>query len=429
MSNKRSRDALSGIQGNNSKHSNPGLVLSRYSLDLVETGKINKILNDAINGCKKAYIIAYRRYKKCLEALQLNRPTKSEIFSTMKDCRLVVDLGDETVLETGLALNKTYGTPIIPGTALKGLASHYCHYIWGKQNEKFKIGGEYHGLIFGVGGDHAGEGAEAGFVTFNDAWITPESLPGSIRPDIMTPHHQDYNSGPTNKGFKAPSDEDMPIPIPFFSVRGKFLITLAIDTEVNDETGNKWLELGFSLIREALENWGIGGKTSSGYGRLIPDKGPARNYFEPKPIVTKPTGRDYEPQTFHPKNRGSLTPRQQPGKKKSLIYDVSNENLNGPNIEQKTPIKKVKKPTVQHKLDLSLLEEPEEDCINVCKAIWKVIQEKQLPLDLSKILREAKVERDYKTYFKKAKDAILEVLKAYHANDEYEVKEGMLKKK
>ena len=32
----------------------------------------------------------------------------------------------------------------------------------------------------------------------------------------------------------------------------------------------KWGQLSMKLLSEALDNWGIGGKTNSGYGRLVP---------------------------------------------------------------------------------------------------------------------------------------------------------------
>ena len=50
--------------------------------------------------------------------------------------RLIVGLGSENVLETGIRLHHTYGLPIIPGSAFKGLAAHYCHEAWGPTNDK-----------------------------------------------------------------------------------------------------------------------------------------------------------------------------------------------------------------------------------------------------------------------------------------------------
>ncbi|WP_169743649.1 type III-B CRISPR module RAMP protein Cmr6 [Methanolacinia paynteri] len=170
--------------------------------------------------------------------------------------RLIIGLGNENVLETGITLHHTYGTPYIPGTALKGLAAHYCNQVWGKGDEKFKKDGEYYKAIFGTSDD-------SGHFIFHDAWITPESLKDkSLMPDVMTPHHGDYYS---EKG--APTDFDKPVPISFVSVRGMFHIVVSCD--VSGENTEKWTKLVFRLLSEALENWGIGGKTSSGYGKLV----------------------------------------------------------------------------------------------------------------------------------------------------------------
>jgi hypothetical protein len=47
-----------------------------------------------------------------------------------------------------------------------------------------------------------------------------------------------------------------------------------------------WTQLTEQLLRGALEKWGVGGKTSAGYGRLIaPERGPA-NILSAQSTVT-----------------------------------------------------------------------------------------------------------------------------------------------
>jgi CRISPR-associated protein Cmr6 len=206
--------------------------------------------------------------------------------------RLVVGLGSESVLETGLRLHHTYGVPIIPGSALKGLASHYCHDVWGQrhdaaareENKLFRCGGRHHSLLFGTTDD-------GGVITFNDAWIVPESLSGALRLDVMTPHHPKWQ---TNDA--PPTDFDSPKPVSFLSVAGTFDIRLSwsgpADTP-RDQAG-AWTALAMKLLQEALAEWGVGGKTSSGYGRLVPSPAaqagrqpsstaPAKQLDRPKP--------------------------------------------------------------------------------------------------------------------------------------------------
>jgi CRISPR-associated protein Cmr6 len=170
---------------------------------------------------------------------------------------MIIGLGGENVLETGISLQHTYGTPFIPGSALKGLTAHYCDQVWGAIDTKFKLGEEYHETIFGTTED-------SGHIIFHDAWITPESLGDSMKPDVMTPHHSVYYS---NKEDAAPTDFDDPIPITFLSIVGGFYVTVSCD--VQNEVGEKWAKLVFKMLTEALKEWGIGGKTNAGYGRLV----------------------------------------------------------------------------------------------------------------------------------------------------------------
>ncbi|MGA9097793.1 MAG: type III-B CRISPR module RAMP protein Cmr6 [Methanotrichaceae archaeon] len=199
---------------------------------------------------KKTYQTAYERNR-----TSINEPKIEGKFKT--NGRLVIGLGGENVLETGITLHHTYGTPLIPGTALKGLASHYCNQAWGssERGKGFKRDGDYHKAIFGTTDD-------SGHIIFHDAWITPESLEGSLQPDVMTPHHGDYYAG-----IGAPTDFDDPNPVTFLSINGTF--NVAISCDVPGDEGGKWAQLVFDLLSEALREWGIGGKTNAGYGRLV----------------------------------------------------------------------------------------------------------------------------------------------------------------
>jgi len=200
---------------------------------------------------KEIYAAAYRRQESALKNIK-----SKGLFST--DGRMVIGLGGENVLETGLTLNHTYGTPMIPGTALKGLAAHYCHHAWEAADEKFKLGGEHHQTIFGTTED-------SGHIIFHDAWITPESLEGSLQLDVMTPHHGEYYSD--KNGLTPPTDFDEPNPVTFLSVVGTFHV--AVSCDVSGPDGDEWAERVFGLLSEALLDWGIGGKTNAGYGRLV----------------------------------------------------------------------------------------------------------------------------------------------------------------
>lgn len=218
--------------------------------------ELHQAMQESLAQAKKPYGDAFDRYKQSIP-----EPRSRSDFKIIDGLRMILGLGNENVLETGLTLHHTYGTPIIPGTALKGLASHYCDQVWGSKDRKFQRGLEYHTVLFGTT-------EYAGHIIFHDAWITPETLKGSLRPDVMTPHHGDYYSE-KNSVIAAPTDFDDPNPITFLSVVGTFHV--AVSCDVPGET--EWTALAFTLLTEALRKWGIGGKTSAGYGRLekIPD--------------------------------------------------------------------------------------------------------------------------------------------------------------
>lgn len=171
--------------------------------------------------------------------------------------RLVVGLGGESVRETGITLQHTYGVPVIPGSALKGLARAYLR--WTFEQDPAFAEADYvtlHQTLFG-------EQDAASYFVWHDAWYIPGSAPGD-RPlvlDVLTPHHRDYYTG--GGGKRAwPTDFDAPTPVHFLSARGSYLVIVS-------GPDRAWAERSMELLARALADWGVGGKTSSGYGRLV----------------------------------------------------------------------------------------------------------------------------------------------------------------
>lgn len=281
------RTALGKLQ--NGQHA--GLLLQRYAKDLELPERRRELLEAARSAVATAGVPEL--YKEAFErrCASFDRDsTTTRLLLSTSDGRVIIGLGSQNVLETGLTLQHTYGTPIIPGSALKGLAAHYCDQVWGRENPEFrrptpeedKGYGEYlrgkskaetmkstsFRTIFGSTDD-------GGCITFHDAWITPESLSSSLCLDVMTPHHKNWQLGPDNEGFAPPTDFDSPTPISFLSVSGAFDIRLSWRGPRDDEhVARPWLELASKLLTEALAEWGVGGKTNSGYGRLGESKPP-----------------------------------------------------------------------------------------------------------------------------------------------------------
>ncbi len=256
---KKGDNSDSGTENN--KH--PGERLELYGLAKTAAEKANSVYEHA--------------YERRLRHLRQIRPYAEGSFSVQG--RLIVGLGGENVLETGITLHHTYGVPIIPGSALKGLASHYCDQVWGEANPEFKIAGvkdeddngkestrqgKYHRVLFGANDD-------SGHIIFHDAWITPDSLQEKKQGlvlDVMTPHHGDYYAEKKDEKGKlfAPTDFDDPNPVTFLSVTG--VVHVALSCDEDGEQGEQWIKLALGLVTEALEHWGVGGKTNAGYGRL-----------------------------------------------------------------------------------------------------------------------------------------------------------------
>src|SRR5437763_2983413 len=156
----------------------PALILQRYLARAVtgisgDPAERRALLDAAIRAgqsesLRAIYADAYNRWNDSFPGDNLNPAVE---LSTVG--RLIVGLGSENVLETGIRLHHTYGLPVIPGSALKGLAAHYCNEVWGQRtlgdaapdaSQRFRrAGGDYHRLLFGTTDD-------GGCVTFHDAW-------------------------------------------------------------------------------------------------------------------------------------------------------------------------------------------------------------------------------------------------------------------
>lgn len=238
-----SRDEIfRNIQPHTSTHA--GLWLDKY---LGGTGdEAKKLLVKDVTEIIKVSDL-YRRF---YERWKISLEQSGAQFKQAKTLgRLAINLGAESVLETSIALHRTYGTPYIPGSALKGLASHYAmNHLetksWGKDSPAFKV-------LFG-------DTTSAGYVTFFDALYVPGSghREKPLWPDVITVHHPDYYQGQAS----PPADWDNPTPIPFLTATGSFMLALS------GPAG--WVDKTFEILALALENEGIGAKTSSGYGRM-----------------------------------------------------------------------------------------------------------------------------------------------------------------
>lgn len=162
---------------------------------------------------------------------------------------LAVGLGAESPLEVGLTVHRTYGMPVIPGSAVKGVCRRAAlDANLDEQSEAFRA-------LFG-------DQTKASCFVFWDAWYDPSTVNGKpFHRDVLTVHHPEYYGSKGEEGW--PTDFDDPTPVPFLVVRPGAGFVFAVKCP-----DPKWEGYVRAMLTWTLTNAGIGGKTNAGYGRF-----------------------------------------------------------------------------------------------------------------------------------------------------------------
>jgi CRISPR-associated protein Cmr6 len=233
--------------------SNASLWFDKYIKGQNSEGESDPFKRDLINDVTK--IATSDIYKSFFERWKHSLSTTGAKFKNLGvSGRMIVGLGEESVLEASISLHRTYGVPFVGGSALKGLA---CSYADRKlEDESWRKGGRAHEFVFG-------SQASAGHITFHDALLIPDTQ-YPLHTDVMTVHHSEYYGDIKDEDGSPlpPADWDSPIPIPFLSASGNYLLAIS-----GVESVEKWVEFVFLILGQALREEGVGAKTSSGYGR------------------------------------------------------------------------------------------------------------------------------------------------------------------
>ncbi len=224
------------------------------------------------------------------------------VFELVLASRLLVGHGNSSATDVGITVHHSWGVPVIPGSALKGLLAHFVDAVYGPDNQtlpaweqsgtertradyqcvawrdrRIERGpGAVYRALFGAPDAEKDEtmrqrgfdaGAVAGLVSFHDALYVPidgaEDKPFAA--DVLTVHQAAYYD---SLGRSWPNDYENPNPVAFLTVRPGVHMRFALSGPPD------WTELAERLLRDALEKWGVGGKTSSGYGRLTAPERP-----------------------------------------------------------------------------------------------------------------------------------------------------------
>jgi CRISPR-associated protein Cmr6 len=248
------RDDLSEVTPEPATHA--GLWLDRYLEDLDSSGGKQEHLDRTLSVLRvpTSYRLFFARWKAALRRDPDTLFARAQVVG-----RLIVGLGAESVLETSITLHRTYGLPYLPGSALKGLAAAAAHRRlldpdWRKAGPERPIGPS-HRLLFG-------DLASSGYVTFHDALWIPEGDRLPLDLDVLTVHHPKYYGGKE----APPADWDSPVPVPFASARGAYLLAV---------TGPAaWADAALVILSAALAEDGLGAKTAAGYGRFKVEREP-----------------------------------------------------------------------------------------------------------------------------------------------------------
>jgi CRISPR-associated protein Cmr6 len=250
---------------------------------------------------KQFYKLQESLWKSKLEECGINPDEFLKDLKLQTKSRLVVGLGDESVYETSIRLHRNYGVPYIPGSALKGAAKHYSIYKIVEENSKtlknkfkeddfFKLAEEVQKLLENPNDDAVREfynlkfkldnkeinlsdlrkifGTQSyeGAIIFFDAFPNYKCLNGNpiLELDIMNPHYQPYY-----QHGEAPGDWHSPTPIFFLTVPKDVTFQFAIAPRNDD--GKELIGKAKEILRSALMEFGVGAKTSLGYGRFKED--------------------------------------------------------------------------------------------------------------------------------------------------------------
>jgi CRISPR-associated protein Cmr6 len=203
------------------------------------------------------YKLAYERWEHSLD------PTRTVVARGELLGRTMVGLGAKGPAEFGVTLHRAWGVPVLPGSSLKGIAAlgadrHLADDAWRRRprHDESRTEPTPFDVLFG-------DPDAAGSVVFHDAWWVPASASRPLARDVVTVHHPGYY-----QADEEPSDADSPIPVPFVTASGSFLIALELVPGLDPATHGEWLRAAWTALRLGLERHGVGAKTNAGYGRV-----------------------------------------------------------------------------------------------------------------------------------------------------------------
>lgn len=165
--------------------------------------------------------------------------------------RIVHGLGGGHVRETSITLHPVYGVPYIPASSLKGVVRNWFIHAFCEGDEKQLALHPKGALVFGTQ-------EQRGLVQFHDVFLTNHL---TIEPDVLTVHFKDYYSDQ-----KAATDDQSPNPVKLLTVTVSEVDIYLTSNKYDHLSNEELLKEAAVWTARALSEFGIGSKTSSGYG-------------------------------------------------------------------------------------------------------------------------------------------------------------------
>lgn len=162
---------------------------------------------------------------------------------------LIVGLGSESVLETGLILDYNSGHPIIPASSIKGILRLATAIMIAKQNNVTEVSDEELAKLWG------NETTRGKIIIFDAIAKLPK-----YNLDMMNVHYADYYSG-----NGQPDGQADPNPIKYLVVSEGTIFKFFFLFEEFENYSVSFFE---NVVTYAFSELGFGGKAGIGYGRF-----------------------------------------------------------------------------------------------------------------------------------------------------------------
>lgn len=203
------------------------------------------------------------------------------------ESRLAVNLSGSLVQNAGICLDRLFGVPYLPGSAVKGVCRHVAledlragklsladfQDIFGTADIDFKEstsrakGGELEAFRDQIGRDGIVENKK-GCIDFLAAFPRNEA---HLMVDMTNVHFSDYYKSGNETDLRK--ERPMPNPFPVVEKGAEFAFCIALNSMggrlESDDRRNELLEKTSNLLRRAMEVAGFGAKTGAGYGWFV----------------------------------------------------------------------------------------------------------------------------------------------------------------